>query len=75
MTPCLLRPAAAAAGYTAFPKCLLNRSSPNLAPSSLRTTDFAFDFESATKPLACRRFNESQSKLFQALLAPPSVNP
>jgi len=40
------------AGYTALAKYLLNNSSALRAPSSLKTTDLAFDLGSEMKPWA-----------------------
>src|SRR5438309_9011784 len=60
-------PTAEVACYTALPKCLLNDSSARRAPSSVSSTDFAFDFGFEMRPREYRRANESQSKPFQAL--------
>src|SRR5438128_1958971 len=66
-------PPAEAAGYTALAKYLLNNSSDLRAPSSLRTTDLAFDLGSEMKPWACSRSNVSQSNPFHARVTPWSV--
>src|SRR5713226_3306327 len=65
----------AVSSYPVLPKCLRNSSSANRAPSSVSTTDFAFDFGSEMKPWACSRSSEFQSNPFHALVMPWSVYP